>query len=836
MQVNQVQDHVSHAILGGDESIAFGMSDSAEFFAILYKTLYSDQILAVVRETMCNGWDAHIENGCTDVPLDITLDPKTNELIIRDYGKGIPRKLIGPIYGVMGGSTKVENGLVTGGFGLGCKAPFAYGDHFGVTSWSAEDGLMTVYSMSKSNAEKKGKPGITPIVSIPITTGDHGIEVKIQIKPHDRHRFLELIARIAANGEMLVNLNGKRLAMLPFGEAKQGFFVTREKVIDTHQSLLLRYGNVIYPIDRAGDYLKEYEKIQSRINMLSNGSYNNRQDWKIVFQAPPNTISVTPSRETLSMQEHTIATIKGLFQKFLGLLEAKMDNEVEDILRHQIEYLANKGSFKELLKFDKSIPGLSTDPYNKALNETNLTDVRSFSQKFISTNYPNSTEFWEKDVSYRLNALCQAENINRELVKSFRTAVERPVAEVGPNYPISDWFNSKIVKPLLTDLKADPELSEEKIFIYGRTTSDRWSSLNGLVPLTKVPNRPSVLSYVGFIRHTVILAFNRGDVIERTPYFPYVRDTHGHIEDTLVYVVSRSPKKVKLAKEFFQKRGYMILDLTEAQPWEDQEAAAPEERVTPRAKRKGLPALSSVFTPGAHGVGGSIDTAKAQELDCKTIDDPKFVIKISAKNSLSHLPDLTYETSLQILRRWGDQGGVVINVYQEDKYLGMGAATFKDFVLTKVRDQYRDNPRIRASIAFDPTRSETVYPKYGGNEQIKILLQAIYAEADLSEYLGITWNMNQDDKVYVKMWEEFRHNGYVGSKDLGLESEIINLIKAIPLDPAVDQLFFKLKKAPMVELFKATEVRTVLKSTPKTEVEMKRRILCRDMLLQAIEG
>ena len=83
MQVAHAQDHVTHAFLGAKESRAVGISDDPAFFQILSSTLYKDQKLAVVRETLCNAWDAHIEAGKTDLPIEITIDDE--ELRIRDY-------------------------------------------------------------------------------------------------------------------------------------------------------------------------------------------------------------------------------------------------------------------------------------------------------------------------------------------------------------------------------------------------------------------------------------------------------------------------------------------------------------------------------------------------------------------------------------------------------------------------------------------------------------------------------------------------------------------------------------------------------------------------------
>ena len=175
MLVAHASDHITHAVIGGKKSIDFGISDDPAFFQILSSALYKDPMLAMVRETICNAWDAHIDSGRIDQPIVITLDD--DYLIIKDFGNGIPDAMIGPIYGVYGASTKKNDGRQTGGFGLGCKSPFAYTDHFEVTSCHA--GTKTIYNMSKSSAQVQGKPSIVPIASFPTT--ESGITVKIPL-------------------------------------------------------------------------------------------------------------------------------------------------------------------------------------------------------------------------------------------------------------------------------------------------------------------------------------------------------------------------------------------------------------------------------------------------------------------------------------------------------------------------------------------------------------------------------------------------------------------------------------------------------------------------------
>ena len=74
MEVSQPFDHITHAVIGGGKTIDFGISNSAEFFDILSRTLYTDQHLAVVREVLCNAWDAHIDSGNINKPIEISLD------------------------------------------------------------------------------------------------------------------------------------------------------------------------------------------------------------------------------------------------------------------------------------------------------------------------------------------------------------------------------------------------------------------------------------------------------------------------------------------------------------------------------------------------------------------------------------------------------------------------------------------------------------------------------------------------------------------------------------------------------------------------------------------
>lgn len=103
---------------------------------VLSRDLYQRPIEAVVRETLTNALDAHVEAGTTHIPVDIKLPNWDDELFyIRDYGPGLSVERVNDLYLVYGKSTRRESNEYSGAFGLGCKASLAYTTSFMVTSY-----------------------------------------------------------------------------------------------------------------------------------------------------------------------------------------------------------------------------------------------------------------------------------------------------------------------------------------------------------------------------------------------------------------------------------------------------------------------------------------------------------------------------------------------------------------------------------------------------------------------------------------------------------------------------------------------------------------------------
>jgi len=84
MQVSQQDTHITHAVLGNQETVSMGVSNDAALMHIFSATLYTYPKLATVREIICNAWDAHIAAGITDRPIEISVE--ANRVTVRDFG------------------------------------------------------------------------------------------------------------------------------------------------------------------------------------------------------------------------------------------------------------------------------------------------------------------------------------------------------------------------------------------------------------------------------------------------------------------------------------------------------------------------------------------------------------------------------------------------------------------------------------------------------------------------------------------------------------------------------------------------------------------------------
>ena len=245
---------------------SFTIKTTAKAFDILSSGLYSDKILAIIRELSCNALDAHIEVGKGNVPFEIHM-PNTLEpfFSVKDYGTGLSDEdirgtetiieledgsttieRIGGLYTTYFDSSKTNSNSFIGALGLGSKSPFSYTKAFNVTS--RYNGILNVYNIFLN---EDGVPTVALTSSID-TDEDNGLEVKLAVKETDRYTFSQKTKLALKYFEIHPTIKGDPnftwLNPFPY----HGFRGDNWAVTDAswgEDKLVAIQGNIAYPVD-----------------------------------------------------------------------------------------------------------------------------------------------------------------------------------------------------------------------------------------------------------------------------------------------------------------------------------------------------------------------------------------------------------------------------------------------------------------------------------------------------------------------------------------------------------------------------------------------------------
>lgn len=290
----------------------FSVSDDPMLMSILSTGLYQNPLKSMIQEAVFNAWDAHKAAGQTDKAVEIVFTDD-NQLIISDSGLGIAPEDMYEIYCVYGASTKRDDNDQTGGFGLGCKAPFAYTDSFRVTS--SHKGKRYLYLVSRANDDNDGKPGITELVGN-LDCVNSGLIVSIPLKDdRDALRAYEILKdKIFPYSGIKWSLQFKDHDLETGSEEElaPGQFVLGPGQMNQHTGLTAQYGGVAYavPYDDECGYQDEYNFLANTIGAV--GSVRAGFD--------SGTLTPLPSREGLNLSENTVKNLRVQIQNIIDEL------------------------------------------------------------------------------------------------------------------------------------------------------------------------------------------------------------------------------------------------------------------------------------------------------------------------------------------------------------------------------------------------------------------------------------------------------------------------------------------------------------------------------------
>lgn len=855
MRVTHVEDNITHAIIGGATAIDFGISDNPEFFNILSSTLYKNQKLAVVRETLCNAWDAHIEADKTDVPIKIKLT--SDELSIEDFGPGIPHDKIGPIYGTYGNSTKKNDGRATGGFGLGCKAPFAYTDHFEVIS--SNGGVATIYNLSKSNAEVGGKPGIIPITNYPCDVS--GLKVTIPINEEsDLGEFHRLIMKIVKEGGMLAEYenkfsNSEIIPVIPYEKMQDNYLISHNRH-HPDSNILVRYGNVLYPVSAHERYAEHYDSISRFLLCLQGGSrlrhytsYRNISDFCIIFQAEPDSLVITPSREEVSMQEHTINTLTKILADFNEYLDKKLNNTVMPVVEQVMNKCVKSYDFKQLFHDIGSLPYI-TEPKSKTdivtISDAYYGSVGELNYTFVRQNYPSTTHHYYKEMISRINALIKGKYTGISQLRAFKKFLKyhmRKSNTLGyyglPGYMREGEFFRIFLKHILNNLGKN-NLPKNRLMLYnpnGYRSSSRYKIYDE-IDTTDI----SVTSAFSFLKRTVIIAYNKTDVDDYLCETNYNSMYNRH-ESSLIYMSSKNYDEKDAVRNLFHKMGYVVYDLT---TYHDRDKAILETRRVARTlleekkaennpTKQIIPEIKGFRTLYSYSyIENYVDYNLPEPDHIKRIEDPECVIRLyNRRANYSNCPsrNIGNNTLGDISALFGDRIAVVDHTTIYNNLIKNGKKPLDIFLRDEFEKAFYENSQLIKAISLDTTElsDKLTY-------QQTAVLRFIINDPFMSRHYGINTDLSSRDHKLLHLWKSLQDC-------YGIYERMVDLAKAaktIKQPESLIHLVHKLSQCSLVELLDTNLLpnlsEQIVKNTLLYGDGKERLALIRKILLLILKG
>jgi hypothetical protein len=286
----------------GGETVAMSVdaASMAHVMSIL-TDLYSDPVLAVIREYSTNAYDSHIEAGVKR-PIEISLPNALSPFFkVRDFGVGLSVEDIRNVYSKYGASTKRSTNEQVGMLGLGCKSALTYTQQFTVRS--VKDGQLSYVAISRTESGA----GVMQVVQTSESDEENGVEISVPVnrqndfewKAREFFRFWEP-GTVLVDGEEPQRIEGLKL----------NDDITLVKGINTDYVVM---GNVGY-------------RVSNEHALYSDRSSYRGRNFAIIAKVPIGSVNFTPSREDLHYTEHTLGTL----EKFRDQIRIALMDTIQD--------------------------------------------------------------------------------------------------------------------------------------------------------------------------------------------------------------------------------------------------------------------------------------------------------------------------------------------------------------------------------------------------------------------------------------------------------------------------------------------------------------------------
>lgn len=321
--------------IDGSNGTNFRINASAHAFEILSSGIYEHKIAAVVRELCTNAFDSHVQAGKGDVPFSVVLPNELHPYFeVEDFGIGMSVQDAMDVYTVYFCSTKNSSNEVAGGLGIGGKSPFAYTRQFNIRiRKDGEENLAIIY------VDANGQPRLD-IIHTCQTTEQNGVKVSVPVEAKDFRTFIGEAKYFLSfypvkpkfNLNVEVNFDNVYDKLEEDGYA----FVSRNSYVES----ALAGGN-FYAVMSPVPYMVNINSIVE--DRIAAGLLKTAADKSgcLFVKFDIGELSVSASRESLSLDEKTILKLR---EKFTAVAE-KIGNSIkamaDDATKHPVELYKN---------------------------------------------------------------------------------------------------------------------------------------------------------------------------------------------------------------------------------------------------------------------------------------------------------------------------------------------------------------------------------------------------------------------------------------------------------------------------------------------------------------
>jgi len=386
-------ENMSSSIMGMDARGA----DMATYY--LRDKIYSDKILAVVREYACNALDEHKKHKIEQpvrFGLRVGSGEEPSSFFVRDYAKGLSEDDIRNVFGMYFRSTKSGSNDQIGGFGIGSKAGHSYTDTFYVKSFY--NGVCSLYACTLGGGNTGVPVGhIFKVSEEP--TSETGLEVSLEIKTGiDYVKFSNHCSDFCTfcSQNIILHLNGVEVLPLKasYEETVSDFKFRFYNNVSDYTNVKIHMGDVCY----------DKNIFASTYNNICTGKIN--KNTVMVVEVPMGKMTLPISREGFEVTPANNRVLNELKESIVKIVEKDLAKikpmSIPELINSKNEYSVIGENFHVYKK------DFYPNTHAVTLNIGKLNDnaLEKVDGKFVCVLLPNkaSSEYWRNKIKEHATA------------------------------------------------------------------------------------------------------------------------------------------------------------------------------------------------------------------------------------------------------------------------------------------------------------------------------------------------------------------------------------------------------------------------------------------------